>query len=468
MATGKRRRGTVNEMVKSSREVKKCKSENAAVLQVAVPVITSGKSKKQPSNRAKREVLEPDFKHKRERPGSRSSVSTVLAGDTSSSESLLSPFPMGKGGDLTSALEHTNPSVTIKTPAQVFLACPFEPRTPPAAMQRVLDLFHDIVETNVGIIPHELKELFKSGQFDKYLTQQHAGAAAGDHAPTSDELFPDHLFDNEHRKYPLSTAYISALPTHVLEILHGAGQLTERQYNEQGWASVVQKILGGLLGRISGQRHLYADNSSILGLEGNVNTKLDSQLHPVNGPNNPVQSSRVDYVVGFDSNIREVYEFMRRYPLARLFVHRQRKGIVISFMGIETKSYDGNYFDASYQCIIHSTAVLTLWDNLRQQGNDNDAVTEENDNKLEAIDLLPIPSIVVLGNDWSLHWTYWDSPGNIVHVGPYPIGSTASFIGTLKLLAVVRRLEGWAEFGRGDGKHSPWQLLQALVQRAEA
>lgn len=71
---------------------------------------------------------------------------------------------------------------------------------------------------------------------------------------------------------------------------------------------------------------------------------------------------------------------------------------------VEVKSLSGDYLEAGYQAGVASILVMM---NLI-----------ENDPKMKAETSFPIPSLVILGHDWKIHWLFHDGAQGSVSFHP--------------------------------------------------
>ncbi|CAJ2508460.1 Uu.00g134860.m01.CDS01 [Anthostomella pinea] len=156
-----------------------------------------------------------------------------------------------------------------------------------------------------------------------------------------------------------------------------------------------------------------------------------------------LQSKFVDYSMNLDLDVGEMMtDIMRRQPPACRTLAPTMYAPVRSrpqAVAIETK-----VANAASDPLVQ----LTIWaaasfERLRQLqapaqtggGNgDNDA--------LEVESIITLPLIQVRGHDWHL-WFARDSPHNIDLHGPLLIGSTATLLGTFKLVRSLRALAWW-------------------------
>ncbi|KAI5805260.1 hypothetical protein DFH27DRAFT_550296 [Peziza echinospora] len=280
------------------------------------------------------------------------------------------------------------------------------------------------------------------------------------------KVFPDHLFGDQD-EYSIGVdagRYDSKLRHFVEVIIHKAAEAQLDNANEGGWSAIVERVLESPI-----ENPLFK--------VCNVSTyNIEQSLIPVNRDDIPVKRSRVDYILGFNTSDASVDKVVAMYPDTSIsvFKHIHHRAAAASFIGIEIKTLQGNYTDGLYQSTIHSTAVVTLWSRLREQA----AAAETRESRKRASkkratkkrnvheplgDFPPVPSIVVIGHQWNLHWTFLENDEQVI-VGPIDMGSTMNILGTLKLLANVRKLKHWAEHGIGANDTGVWTKLAGWVE----
>lgn len=74
-------------------------------------------------------------------------------------------------------------------------------------------------------------------------------------------------------------------------------------------------------------------------------------------------------------------------------------------------------------------------------------------------------SLSVCGHVWSLHVTYWVSPGNTATHGPVLVGSTDTLLGTMKVVMFVAAVKRWAR----ESALPEWKVrIDGAVERGKA
>ncbi|KAK6522067.1 hypothetical protein TWF281_002636 [Arthrobotrys megalospora] len=204
---------------------------------------------------------------------------------------------------------------------------------------------------------------------------------------------------------------------HLESVLEMASQGHIESEDEPSWRDIALAILKG-----PDSEHLDGIPENIEVIATGLKT-FEPALAPksrYDDPSHALPACRIDFALGYHKDSPNFRDFFREVQVSRPSV--QLSPIVDdsncdSILGcvVEVKWANGAYLEGLMELAMTSFATIErLCLNIADQVVSSSDTTNETvpipavvDSWLE--DQLPFPSISVIGNDWDLHWMYWDS-----------------------------------------------------------
>ncbi|KAK2805304.1 hypothetical protein FQN50_006205 [Emmonsiellopsis sp. PD_5] len=264
------------------------------------------------------------------------------------------------------------------------------------------------------------------------------------------------------------TPEMEALWTQVEQILSEANRQLEESGDEGDWTCVIRSVLNAAL-----------DTKQSLFTVKNIQTTLISptSLIPVL-QNKPFAVKKIDMSIslsGARRDLRNLYLSIRKRHsgLNLSQIEDPKTHHSVQFAGIEVKSPDGSYYDASIQLAIWLAAGLQKLTYLRELadsvvspssvpvgiGAPADRATDVPSDSMGR--LPPYLGIAIVGHSWYVHMGSKEADGTVIIYGPLLIGDTTNRWGIIRLLAALRAIQNW-----GETVWFPWiteHILQPLA-----
>lgn len=232
---------------------------------------------------------------------------------------------------------------------------------------------------------------------------------------------------------------------HLKKVMRISSKLHTKGEDEHPWYSLVELLLAG------------PSDEDDFEVVKSVNKQLRKDLVPIArmGGQTTISSCRPNFFLTFDradSTFLPFYEEIANRAIGMPMgptTDPLEQDSVVGCM-VEVKSENGSYLDALMQLAISSfaniklvdlnTAVKTPVDSRFPNGSADSQSSQSQD---QSSAQLPFPSISVVGHEWSLHWIFKKDEGTLIVAGPFPMGTTKTFLDICSLVKSINGLKMW-------------------------
>ncbi|RVD89382.1 uncharacterized protein DFL_000393 [Arthrobotrys flagrans] len=260
-------------------------------------------------------------------------------------------------------------------------------------------------------------------------------------ALTRYETFPSYVFTQD----AIPESHAAALAKHVSQLAKDAAKRFLESEDESGWYPIVERVLAFDYNTLPEPDRLMGEDPEPAIVVKETQTKRFRRrlFHT------PKRTKKVDFALFFnprDSAWSEFYATWKRFDSANKKTlspfHDSSATNAILCALVEVKSPIGSFFDAQLQAAEASIAAINHMVAVRNRVLEIE-LRNESAELVEPIPLRPVPFLVVIGHQWSLHWAYRNSDNKTFIIGPVSIGDTSSFLGCFKVMnAILAPVDG--------------------------